>query len=67
MRREYTPEYRSFRDDALAVLNGAAVVVAVTGFWSKPLYMGPIALAVALLGFILSPPRQGRHDHRRTS
>jgi len=50
VRREYTPEYESFRDDALAVLNGAAVVIAVTGFWSKPLYMGPIALAVALIG-----------------
>lgn len=59
MRREYTPEYESFRDDALAVLNGAAVVIAVTGFWSKPLYMGPIALAVALLGFILSPRAKG--------
>jgi hypothetical protein len=59
VRREYTPENESFRDDALAVLNGAAVVVAVTGFWTKPLFMGPIALAIAVLGFVLSPRAKG--------
>jgi len=59
LRREYTPEYESFRDDALAILNGAAIVVAITGFWTKPVFMGPIALAIALLGFLLSPRAKG--------
>jgi hypothetical protein len=57
--RDYTPEYESFRDDALAVLNGTAVVIAVTGFWWKPVYAGPIALAVAVLGYALSPRSKG--------
>ena len=57
--REYTPEYESFKDDAVAVLNGAAVVIAVTGFWTKPLFMGPIALAVAVFGYFLSPRAKG--------
>jgi hypothetical protein len=57
--REYSPEYESFKDDALAVLSGAAVVIATVGFWSKPLFMGPIALAVALLAYLLSPRSRG--------
>ena len=57
--REYTPEYESFRDDAIAVLNGAAITVAVAGFWTRPVFMGPIALLVALIGFALSPKAKG--------
>jgi hypothetical protein len=57
--REYTPEYESFRDDAIAVLNGAAITVAVCGFWAKPVFMGPIALVVALFGFVLEPRAKG--------
>ena len=50
--RDYTPEYESFQDDALAVLSGAAVTVAVTGFWWKPVYAGPIALAIAVITLV---------------
>ena len=57
--RDYTPEYESFRDDALAVLNATAIVVAVTGFWWKPVFSGPIALAIAVLGYALSPRSKG--------
>ena len=58
--REYTPEYESFRDDALAVLNGAAVTVAVAGFWAKPVYLGPLALLVALLAYFMTPASKGK-------
>jgi hypothetical protein len=58
--REYTPEYESFRDDALAVLNGAAVTVAVAGFWGKPVYLGPLALLVAVLAYFMTPTSKGK-------
>jgi hypothetical protein len=58
--REYTPEYESFREDALAVLNGAAVTVAVAGFWAKPVYLGPLALLVALLAYFMTPTSKGK-------
>jgi hypothetical protein len=58
--REYTPEYESFRDDALAVLNGAAVTVAVAGFWAKPVVLGPLALLVAVLAYFMTPASKGR-------
>jgi hypothetical protein len=58
--REYTPEYESFRDDALAVLSGAAVTVAVAGFWAKPVFMGPLALVVALLANFMNPASKGK-------
>jgi hypothetical protein len=58
--REYTPEYETFRDDALAVLNGAAVTVAVAGFWAKPVFLGPVALVVALLAYFLNPASKGK-------
>ena len=58
--REYTPEYESFREDALAVLNGAAVTVAVAGFWAKPVYLGPLALLVALLAYFMTPNSKGK-------
>lgn len=57
--REYTPEYQSFREDAIAILNGAAVTVAVAGFWAKPIFLGPVALALAVLGYFLSPRSKG--------
>jgi hypothetical protein len=57
--REYTPEYQSFREDAIAILNGAAVTVAVAGFWAKPVFLGPVALAIAVLGYFLSPRSRG--------
>jgi hypothetical protein len=57
--RDYTPEYESFQDDALAVLSGAAVTVAVTGFWWKPVYAGPIALAIAVIAYFLTPRARG--------
>jgi hypothetical protein len=52
MLRDYSPEYESFRDDALAT-------IAVTGFWWKPVFAGPIALAVAVLAYALSPRSKG--------
>ena len=57
--RDYTPEYESFRDDAVAVLGGAAVTMAVAGFWWKPVYSGPIAAAVAVIAWQLSPRSKG--------
>jgi hypothetical protein len=57
--RDYTPEYESFRDDAVAVLGGAAVTIAVSGFWWKPVYAGPIALVVAILAWQFSPRSKG--------
>jgi hypothetical protein len=57
--RDYTPEYESFRDDALAVLSATAVVVAVSGFWWKPVYAGPIALAVAVLAYAMTSRSKG--------
>jgi hypothetical protein len=59
--RDYTPEYESFRDDAVAVINGLAIVLAVVGTWTRPLYMGVIALAVALAGYLLNPRSKGGH------
>ena len=58
--REYTPEYESFRDDALAVLNGAAITVAVAGFWSKPVFTGPLALVIALFAYFMNPASKGK-------
>lgn len=57
--REYTPDYESFRDDAVAVINASAVVVALMGTWTKPVYMGPIALLVAAVGYLLAPRSRG--------
>jgi hypothetical protein len=59
--RDYTPEYESFRDDAVAVINGLAIVFAVVGTWTRPIYMGVIALAVALAGYLLNPRSKGGH------
>jgi len=57
--RDYTPEYESYRDDAIAVINGAAIAVAVLGIWTKPVFTGPIALVLALTGYFLSPRARG--------
>jgi uncharacterized membrane protein len=59
--RDYTPEYESFRDDAVAVINGIAVVIALAGTWTRPIYMGIIGLIVALFGYFLNPRSKGGH------
>jgi hypothetical protein len=59
--RDYTPEYESFRDDAVAVINGLAIMIAVVGTWTRPIYMGILALAVALMGYLLNPRSKGGH------
>ncbi len=59
--RDYTPEYESFRDDAVAVINALAIVFAVVGWWTRPIYMGILALAVALFGYFLNPRSRGGH------
>jgi hypothetical protein len=59
VQQDYYPEPETFKDDAIAILNGAAVTIAVVGFWNKPLFMGPIALLVAVFGFALSPRARG--------
>jgi hypothetical protein len=57
--RDYTPEYESFRDDAVAVLGGTAVAVATLGIWAKPLLMAPVAVILALIAYALSPRARG--------
>ena len=57
--RDYTPEYESYKDDAVAVINGAAIAVAVVGVWTKPVFTGPIALVLALIGYFLTPKARG--------
>ena len=59
--REYTPETESFRDDAVAIVNAGAIVIAVAGTWTRPIYMGIIALLVALVGSFMSPRSRGGH------
>ena len=59
--RDYTPEYESFRDDAVAIINGLAIVVALAGTWTRPIYMGMLALLVALFGYFLNPRSRGGH------
>ena len=57
--RDYTPENESFRDDAVALIGGAAVAISVMSFWKSPAFMGPIALAVAIVAYLLSPRSKG--------
>ncbi len=57
--RDYTPEFESYRDDAVAIINGAAVAVAVVGVWTKPVFTGPIALVLAVIGYFLTPKARG--------
>jgi uncharacterized membrane protein len=59
--RDYTPEYESFRDDAVAVINALAVVIALVGTWTRPLVMGVLGLLVALSGYFLNPRSKGGH------
>ncbi len=59
--RDYTPEYESFRDDTVAVVNGLAIVVALAGTWTRPIYMGMIGLVIALIGYFLNPRSKGGH------
>jgi hypothetical protein len=57
--RDYTPEKESFRDDAMALVNGVAVTIAVMGTWTKPVFMGMIGLVIALLAYFMSPRSRG--------
>jgi hypothetical protein len=59
--REYTPEPESFREDAVAVINAGAIVIAVAGTWTRPVYMGIIALLVAVFGYFMTPRSRGGH------
>jgi hypothetical protein len=59
--RDYTPEYESFRDDAVAVINAVAVMIAVCGWWTRPIYMGMLGLIVAIFGYFLNPRSRGGH------
>ena len=59
MRVENTPEYESYKQDAIAVLNGVAFTIALMGVWTKPLYTGPIALLLAVFGYFMSPTGRG--------
>lgn len=59
--RDYYPETESFREQAEAVVNASAIVIAVAGTWTRPIYMGIIALAVALAGYVMSPRSKGGH------
>jgi hypothetical protein len=59
--REYTPEQESFREDAVAVINAGAIVIAVVGTWTRPIFMGVIALFVAMIGYFMSPRSRGGH------
>ena len=63
--REYTPEQESFRDDAVAVINAGAIVIAVAGTWTRPIFMGIIALLVAVIGYFMAPTLARRAHHRR--
>lgn len=57
--RDYTPERESFREDAVAILNGVAITIAVMGTWTKPAFMGAIALTVAALTYFIDPRSRG--------
>jgi hypothetical protein len=57
--RDYTPEHESFRDDAVALIGGAAIAISVMSFWKSPAFMGPIALIVAIIAYLLSPRAKG--------
>jgi hypothetical protein len=59
--RAYTPEHESFREDAVAIVNASAIVVAVAGTWTRPIYLGIIALLVAAIGYFMSPRSRGGH------
>jgi hypothetical protein len=59
--RDYTPEYESFRDDAVALINALAIVLAVAATWTRPLYMGVAGLLVAMAGYLLDPRSRGGH------
>jgi len=59
--REYIPEQESFREDAVAVVNASAIVVAVAGTWTRPIYLGIIALLIAVIGYFMTPRSKGGH------
>ena len=51
--RDYTPEYESFRDDAVAVINGLAIMFAVVGTWPDHRLRDPGDVVVAGQGRLL--------------
>ena len=57
--QQSTTEYESFRDDAVAIINGAAVTVSVMAFWTRPAYMAILALVIAVIGYFLTPRSRG--------
>jgi hypothetical protein len=57
--RDYTPEQESFREQAIAVLNGVAITIAVIGTWTRPAFMGAIALLVAVLTYFMDSRSRG--------
>ena len=59
MQQQSAQEVESFRDDAVAIINGSAVTVAVISFWSRPAYMIIIALVVAVIGYFMAPRSKG--------
>ena len=59
--RDYTPEYESFRDDAVAVINGLAIVIAVVGHVDATALHGrPRACRWPCAATLLNPRSQGR-------
>jgi hypothetical protein len=57
--QQTTGEFESFRDDAVAVINGSAVAVTVMAFWTRPVFMVIIGLVVAVIGYFLNPRSKG--------
>ena len=56
---EYHPETESFRDDAVAILNGCAIAVTIMGAWTNPVLLGIAGLAVAVLTYPMSSRNRG--------
>ena len=52
--QQSTTEYESFRDDAVAIINGAAVTVSVMAFWTRPAYMAILALVIAIIALLFN-------------
>ncbi|HLK42602.1 MAG TPA: hypothetical protein VKV34_04620 [Thermoleophilia bacterium] len=59
MRTEYQLETESFKDDAVAVLNGCAIALTVMGAWTSPILLGIAGLAVAVLTYPMSSRNRG--------
>lgn len=59
MFQDHHPETETFRDDAVAILNGCAIAVTVIGAWTNPVLLGIVGLAVAVLTFPMSERNRG--------